>query len=128
MTPDEFARRKDYPCPVCGYHGVGCICNEVADAEPALEIKENELIILLPDNAPLTREEQTEDFHNEPNYDNLDSEDRHYLDSVIRLFLAGMGDTIDLEALNHHLQIRSLERGLNRIREAVDNYDERDQN
>ena len=123
MTPDEFARRKDYPCPVCGYYGVGCICNEVHYAETPLEIKEDELIVLLPDHAPLTRDEQIDAFHNEPNYDNLAIDDRHFLISAIRLFWEGRGDEANLDTLNLHLEISSLNRELHRLSDSVDSHE-----
>lgn len=109
-------RRRDYPCPTCGYYGIGCICHETEEA-PAAPSK---LIVLLPEHSPITSEEQEEKFHNAPAYDNLASEDRHYLMSAIRLFFADKGNTIDMAALNRYLQIQSIERAFNQLNKEID--------
>lgn len=133
MTTHD-GRRRDYACPVCGFYGAGCVCIKghtdecntvgnglcICHTPDEVPPEPSKLIILLPEHSPLTYEEQEEDFHTTLAYDNLDSEDRHYLLSAIRLFLAGKGSTIDMDALNRDLQVKSIERSFNRLKKELD--------
>ena len=97
-------------CSNCGYKLTNCAC-QPTEVKPSL-------ITLIPEIAPLS-EDESHNFDEVPAYDNLDPEDMHFVQTAIRRF--NEGKDIDMQALNTHLQIRSLERRTSKLQEDIDN-------